>query len=60
MSHITCSKCGSREHYSGYGFAAGGLGGYTICECGEILEYPEGWGQCPRPLDPCHPGPGLA
>ena len=38
MSHIVCPKCGSREHFTGYGFAAGGLGGYTICECGEVLE----------------------
>ena len=38
MSHITCSKCGSNEHYMMYGLAAGGIGGYTICECGEILE----------------------
>jgi len=38
MTHIICSKCGSNEHYIGYGFAVGGLGGYTICECGEVLE----------------------
>ncbi len=38
MSHVKCPKCGGREHYAGYGFAAGGLGGYTICECGEVLE----------------------
>lgn len=39
MSHITCPKCGSNEHYCGYGLACGGLAGYTICECGEVLEY---------------------
>ena len=39
MSHIKCPECGSNEHYSGYGFAAGGLGGYTICECGKTLEF---------------------
>ena len=39
MSHITCPKCGSNEHISGYGFAAGPLGGYTFCEgCDAILE----------------------
>ena len=39
MSHIKCPKCGSCKHFTGYGFACGGLGGYTICECGEILEF---------------------
>ena len=39
MTHIICPKCGGNEHYSGYGFAVGGLGGYTICECGEVLEF---------------------
>lgn len=39
MSHIVCPECGSSEHYTGYGFAAGGLGSYTICECGYVLEY---------------------
>ena len=39
MSHITCPKCGSNEHVTGYGFAAGPLGGYTFCEgCDAILE----------------------
>ncbi len=38
MTHIVCPKCESDKHFMGYGFAAGGLGGYTICECGEILE----------------------
>ncbi len=39
MSHIACPKCGSREHYQGYGLAAGPLGSYIIClECGELLE----------------------
>jgi hypothetical protein len=38
MSHLTCPKCGSNEHYQGYGLAAGPLGSYTVCECGEILE----------------------
>ena len=39
MSHIKCIECGSNEHFSGYGFAAGGLGAYTICECGFVLEF---------------------
>ncbi len=38
MSHITCPKCGGNEHVTGYGFAAGPLGGYTICDCGVVLE----------------------
>jgi hypothetical protein len=37
---ITCPKCGSRDNYTGYGFAAGGLGGYTLCNaCGVTLEF---------------------
>jgi len=39
MSHIKCEECGSREHYVGYGLAFGGCGSYTVCECGELLEY---------------------
>lgn len=39
MSHITCPKCSSNNHYTGYGFAVGGLGGYTICQCGVVLEF---------------------
>lgn len=38
MSHVTCPECGSNEHYYGYGFAAGGLGGYLMCECGYVFE----------------------
>lgn len=41
MSHITCPKCGGTEHMTGYGYAAGILGGYTFCEsedCGALLE----------------------
>ena len=34
-----CPKCGSRQTYSGYGFAAGPLGAYTLCEnCDHVLE----------------------
>lgn len=39
MSHVTCPDCKGNEHYTGYGFAAGPLGGYTICECGTLLEF---------------------
>ena len=39
MSHITCHKCGGNEHYMGYGLAAGPMGSYTFCECGELLEF---------------------
>jgi len=40
MSHVSCIKCHSNEHYQGYGFAAGfGLGAYTLCECGAVLEF---------------------
>lgn len=39
MSHVTCQKCGSGEHYQGYGFACGGVGVYTICECGHVIEF---------------------
>jgi hypothetical protein len=39
MSHITCPKCGSNEHTTGYGFAGGPLGGYTFCDgCSVLLE----------------------
>ena len=41
----TCHKCGGNTHYQMYGLAAGGIGGYTVCECGEMLEVkpdPEG------------------
>lgn len=39
MSHIKCPTCGSREHFTGYGVAFGGIGGYIVCECGELLEF---------------------
>ena len=39
MSHITCHKCGSNEHMTGYGLAYGPIGSYTACECGELLEF---------------------
>lgn len=39
MSHVTCYKCGGNEHTAGFGFAAGPLGSYTICECGALLEF---------------------
>lgn len=35
---MICPKCGSTDNYDGYGFAAGGLSSYTICECGNILQ----------------------
>lgn len=38
MSHITCPKCGGNEHMSGYGFAGGVFGGYTLCDCGVVLD----------------------
>lgn len=39
MSHITCLSCKSAEnHVTGYGFAAGPLGGYTLC-CEYVLEW---------------------
>lgn len=39
MSHITYPKCGSNEHYCGYGLAAGGVGSYTIClGCDALLD----------------------
>lgn len=39
MSHIACPSCGSNEHMQGYGLAAGPMGSYTLCECGELLEF---------------------
>lgn len=39
VSHVTCPRCGSKEHTSGYGFAAGTLGSYTICGCAKIIEF---------------------
>lgn len=39
MSHITCPFCGSNEHITGYGLAAGPMAGYTFCEsCDELIE----------------------
>lgn len=39
MSHITCPKCHSQEHMTGYGLACGPVGSYTVCECGLMLEF---------------------
>ena len=40
MSHLTCPKCGSNEHTSGYGLAAGPMGAYTFCNgCDELIEF---------------------
>ncbi len=40
MSHVTCPKCGSNEHTSGYGLAAGPMGAYTFCNgCDELIEF---------------------
>jgi len=40
MSHLTCPKCGSKDHISGYGLAAGPIGFYTFCDnCNVILEF---------------------
>ena len=40
MSHVTCPKCGSNDHISGYGLACGPMGSYTICNsCDALLEF---------------------
>ena len=40
MSHLKCPKCGSTEHTSGYGLAAGPMGSYTFCDgCNALLEF---------------------
>lgn len=40
MSHVTCPKCGSNDHTSGYGLAAGPMGFYTFCNgCDVLLEF---------------------
>jgi hypothetical protein len=40
MSHITCPYCGSNDHTSGYGLAAGPMGSYTFCnKCNELIEF---------------------
>jgi len=40
MSHVTCPKCGSRDHTQGYGLAAGPMGAYTFCNaCDSLLEF---------------------
>ncbi len=40
MTHLTCPKCGSNKHSSGYGLAAGPMGGYVFCEgCDSLLEF---------------------
>lgn len=39
MNHLTCPKCGSNDHTTGYGLAAGPMGGYTFCNgCDELIE----------------------
>lgn len=40
MSHVTCPKCGSTNHMTGYGLAFGPMGSYTVCEdCDVLLEF---------------------
>lgn len=40
MSHVTCPKCGSQEHITGYGMAFGPMGSYTVCEgCDALIEF---------------------
>ena len=40
MSHVTCPKCGSNDHMTGYGLAAGPMGAYTFCQgCDELIEF---------------------
>lgn len=40
MSHLECHRCGSREHYSSYGYGCGPMGAYTVCEnCGCVLAH---------------------
>ncbi len=40
MSHVICPFCGSNEHTSGYGLAAGPMGAYTFCnDCDELIEF---------------------
>jgi hypothetical protein len=41
MSHIKCHKCGSTEHFTSFGLGSplGGMGLYSICECGQLLEF---------------------
>lgn len=40
MTHLVCPKCGSNEHTTGYGLAAGPMGGYTFCDgCDTLLEF---------------------
>jgi hypothetical protein len=39
VSHVTCPKCGSNDHITGYGLACGPMGAYTLCEgCDAVLE----------------------
>lgn len=40
MSHVTCPACGSNDHLSGFGLAAGPMGAYTFCnQCDKLLEF---------------------
>lgn len=40
MTHVTCPKCNSNDHTSGYGLAAGPMAAYTFCNgCGILLEF---------------------
>lgn len=40
MCHITCPNCGTRDHTSGFGLAAGPMGAYTFCDnCDRLLEF---------------------
>ena len=39
MSHVTCPFCGSSDHTSGYGLAAGPMAQYTFCNtCDALIE----------------------
>lgn len=44
-----CPKCSSMDLHFGYGFAAGGIGSYTIClSCGETFDIePDPDAACP-------------
>lgn len=40
MTHLTCPKCQSTDHTTGYGLAAGPMGSYVFCnKCDELIDF---------------------
>lgn len=40
MNYVLCPYCGSDDHVSGYGLAAGPMGSYTFCNtCDQLISF---------------------